>query len=654
MRSLPWARKCRWPPRLRGQRAGALSLLLCVVLTESGESQTFVQLSDMGQNVGPRLTRTIARARIGRALFGRIGSKVSFINNGVVYQFASDPDWGRITIGNWNQWIHEFNNGSGLGGRLTDVQGIDISARRNVYAADRSRSRLVVATFDPSVGNLISPRNMWGVTRPGDVAWDGRTSPLTQDFVYVVDDSLNTVSYWDFNAGTPTTPVWSYGTRGSGTGQFLGPSSVCVGKTPSSNGGTQFTSYFYVVDRGNKRVVWLDRQAGGPSLAGMVALSGWDPTDCAVDHFGHLYVVDQKNHRIHKFNYVLWLIDSYGTPGRGPNNLNTLWYPRSISVPCGLKVVNSITVWYCEGRVLTAEQWGDSTGAVEHYLGINAAYTSAPNAIPNTGWASITYKATDVAYTWADVHQVNVGTINTLATNQLRSAGQHTIYWDGTKADGTRAPSAYYRFRVWMLSAYGCPGNAPWCYPILYSSDFYFDNCTPSSGGGDDGGIPLRREPTSAALAQVPAPDPCTSGASVAGPTGADAEPTTLYLQQRVVLAAQPLTRVTGPQTAVVPPMERIETQSGGLTELVRQHGVRGLRFSVTREAATAPAMVRVHALSGRLVRVLVSEQLQPGVYEVGWDGLDDRGRRAAPGVYIAVMTAGSFRATQRLILRQP
>ncbi len=88
------------------------------------------------------------------------------------------------------------------------------------------------------------------------------------------------------------------------------------------------------------------------------------------------------------------------------------------------------------------------------------------------------------------------------------------------------------------------------------------------------------------------------------------------------------------------------------LSALVRVHGVRGLAFSVTRAAAQAPVTIRVYSLAGRLIRVLVNEHLAPGVYEIGWDGLDESGRRAAPGVYLAVMSAGSFRATQRLILK--
>lgn len=639
----------------RFRLAWAATVSALVAVPPSAGAQTFVQLTDLGSGIGPRLTSSVTRSKINRAVFGSTSGKVTFIDLSTVYQFTADPSWRRVIIWKKDTWSHEFTNTSGPGGRIRSPAGMDISARKRWYLADRGNSRVLAATFDPASGNFVSAATWSNAPFPGpsDVAWDGRTSPLTQDYLYVVDDSSGLISYWDVNSGVPGTPFWWYGTRGSGTGQFSRPTAVCVGKTPASNGGTQFTTSFYVVDRGNKRLVWLSRTATGPMWNGTASLGNWDPIDCAVDHFGHVYVADRANHRIHKFNSVLWFLDSYGVYGKGANNLNTFAWPHAISVPCGLKVVNSLTVWYCEGRVLTTEQWSDSSGAVEHYLGISAAYTSAPNAAPNTGWASINYKATDVAYASIDVHQVNVGTIKTLTTNQLRSAGQWTVYWDGTKNDGTRALNAYYRFRVYLLSAYGCPGSALWCYPFLYSSDFYFDNCTPSGGGGGDPApiaTPPAREESAPAL--VPVPDPCSGGA--AGPVTLETEPTTLYLLQRVLESARPLARLTGVQTGLVAATEPTEVTTGSLTAQVRQFGVRGLRFGVTRQASGAPIAVRVYALSGRLVRVLVNEPLDPGIYEVGWDGLDDRGRHAGPGVYIAVMTAGSFRATQRLILRQP
>ncbi len=86
----------------------------------------------------------------------------------------------------------------------------------------------------------------------------------------------------------------------------------------------------------------------------------------------------------------------------------------------------------------------------------------------------------------------------------------------------------------------------------------------------------------------------------------------------------------------------------------VRRSGIRSLRVEVPAlEGAETPKVeIRLYSLSGRLVRVLFREQLDPGYYVVGWDAQDDAGRAVAPGVYIAIMTAGSFRGVQRLIIK--
>ena len=620
------ATPARRPSRApRPWQAVTLFLVAGALSAPPTNAQTFVQLTDLGQNVGPRLTRTITKSRVNRILFGRIGTKVSFINNGVVYQFATDPDWGRVLIGNWDQWVHGYDNSSGPGGQFGQVEGIDVSARRNVYIADRDHARVVVAAFDLNVGNLVSPRQLTSsvLPRPVDIAWDGGATPLSTDYLYVVDDSSSAVTYWDFNGATPSTALWSYGTKGEVVGQFWYPSGICAGKTVGLNAGTQFTTYFYVVDRGNKRIVWLNRGASGPSWLGTTSVSGWDPIDCAVDHFGNVYVVDWGAHRIHKFTYSLALLASYGTYGKGPTNYNTFAWPHAISVPCGLKVVNSQTVWYCEGRVVTAEQWSDSSGAMEHYLGLDVAITQQPSgSSPSFG-----YLTTDHARHVVKVYDMSSSEISSLDPGYLSPSGTLTYFWQGYKNDGTPAPSGTYYFASYITSAYGCSGQS-WCFKGLGSQTFYYTQtdtagcdprgrCAPPVGGGSDG-----------------------------------AEPTTLFLHQRILTNARPLAKIGGaaPSSAA----EAASTPAPTLTELVRRFGLRGLAFSVTRAASTAPVTVRVYSLSGRLIRILVNEQLAPGVYEIGWDGADDHGRPAAPGVYVAIMSAGSFRATQRLILRQP
>ena len=58
-----------------------------------------------------------------------------------------------------------------------------------------------------------------------------------------------------------------------------------------------------------------------------------------------------------------------------------------------------------------------------------------------------------------------------------------------------------------------------------------------------------------------------------------------------------------------------------------------------------------VYDVSGRRVRVLESAEREGGVYEVTWDGRDDRGVRVSSGVYFVRLAAGSFRAVRKMVL---
>jgi len=552
---------------------------------------------------------------------------VSFIENSTVYQLATDPDWRRVLVGQKDEWVHAFDNANGPGGRLGQALGIDISARKYVYIADRSNGRVFLAELSPTSQNLINA-SVWSALqfpRPVDVAWDGGTTPLSQDNLYVLDDSLNSVSYW-----SRPTLLWTYGTTGSGAGQFSRPSGICVGKNAATNGGTQFNAYVYVVDRGNRRLVWLSRGPSGPTWVNTVALSGWDPADCTVDHFGNVYIVDQANNHIHKFTYALGLIETYGAFGKGETNYNTFAWPHAISVPCGLKVVNGQTVWYCEGRVITAEQWSDSSGAVEHYLNFEFALTAGPDT--STKVASIAYRTTDHTRQWVRVLDWNNAFVRTLANGTFMPPGTIGWLWDGLRDDGTWTSPGNYRFRIDVESAYGC--GYSWCQTTTFTNTFWSNgnpNCGPPPAPPIGQVIPIARQ-------QCLAPD-------------VESEPQTLFLRQQVLLSAHPLARISG--LGVSAPAEATTTPSGSLTDLVRQYGVRGLSFSVTPAAATSAMSIRVYSLAGRAIRTLVNEQLSAGFYEVGWDGLDDRGQPAAPGVYVAVLISGGQRIVQRLILRQ-
>jgi calcineurin-like phosphoesterase family protein/flagellar hook capping protein FlgD len=69
----------------------------------------------------------------------------------------------------------------------------------------------------------------------------------------------------------------------------------------------------------------------------------------------------------------------------------------------------------------------------------------------------------------------------------------------------------------------------------------------------------------------------------------------------------------------------------------------------------TLPRAARVHLtindVRGRRVRELLSQNLPAGEHGARWDGRDDRGRRAASGIYFATLDAGGIVIKSRLAL---
>jgi len=105
-----------------------------------------------------------------------------------------------------------------------------------------------------------------------------------------------------------------------------------------------------------------------------------------VDHFGIVYVADKQNHQLVSYDRFLNEITRYGSYGTGATNYNTFAYPHDVHIPFGKKVVGGQTIWYGDGRILTAEQWGPGSGGLEHWLGVEipagwAMGTSAPSGL---------------------------------------------------------------------------------------------------------------------------------------------------------------------------------------------------------------------------------------------------------------------------------
>ena len=73
---------------------------------------------------------------------------------------------------------------------------------------------------------------------------------------------------------------------------------------------------------------------------------------------------------------------------------------------------------------------------------------------------------------------------------------------------------------------------------------------------------------------------------------------------------------------------------------------------SALTEEAAGSSSVRIYDVRGRLVRTVLEQgPLHPGDYQRTWDGLDEHGNEAVPGVYYVKLQIGERSATKRVIL---
>src|SRR6266550_7686216 len=446
-------------------------------------AQTYVQVAELDPStpIGSRITSTVTQNKLsGRKLFAAIGDKVTFISavdnpsSPPVYQFASDMGWNRLLFGQKDVYIYgvsQTSQGAFLGPAGIDY-GVQLIQGLPVFIADRANERVVIATFDRNAKTLTAAyythpdADMSGVN---DVAFDGTQRTVGLWYFYVLSVT-GRISYWTIQEQYPTgIKLWSYGSTGTGTGQFRVPKGICVGHTAGQTGGSLYTTDFYVADGGNGRLVWLRNGQSGPTWMGAVTVpNGGKPLSCAVDHFGNVTVADSLNSKLVKYTWNLTFLDSYGTYGTGGTNDNTFAHPHAVDVPFGPKADATFGwVWVGDGRVITAEDWGTQSGAREHYLGMNGSITTQPNTN-----AQFSYFVTDHGSQVVTVVNSNGTAIRTLANDALYSPGSRTLSWDGNSSFGVLAPTGNYTFKVVATSAYSCSGQA-WCAKTLVTNAFF-------------------------------------------------------------------------------------------------------------------------------------------------------------------------------------
>ncbi len=166
-------------------------------------------------------------------------------------------------------------------------------------------------------------------------------------FVYVRNDVLNDV--WDYQSGpvqlaaagaipssnpyadkrTETEALSTWGSNGSGDGQFVAPRNMAVGPDGS----------IYVADSGNHRIQVLDQNGNfltkwGSEGSDLGQFS--EPWGIAVGPDGTVYVADTWNHRVQSFTPTGEFKNSFGAFANVQHDAQdqpgTFWGPRDIAI----------------------------------------------------------------------------------------------------------------------------------------------------------------------------------------------------------------------------------------------------------------------------------------------------------------------------------
>ncbi|MDH4222306.1 MAG: hypothetical protein OEV55_02075 [candidate division Zixibacteria bacterium] len=216
--------------------------------------------------------------------------------------FELDHGWNRIIFSEClDDWIAGYGTlGSGTTQfrwpRRLDCEGLcnatyGITPYYYIFVADASNNRIVKLRYRYDTQVL---ENL------GVITGDGLTLPLDLDlnngfeFYWTYNDYL-----WILNGNSQIkrydlfedTFKCTYGSYGSGEGQFRHPTAIVSGRNPFIVNGDKYANndHFYVADRGNNRLVWLIKTYGGESIYWYKEIYlDLDIVDLEVDNFGQV------------------------------------------------------------------------------------------------------------------------------------------------------------------------------------------------------------------------------------------------------------------------------------------------------------------------------------------------------------------------------
>lgn len=200
--------------------------------------------------------------------------------------------------------------GTGVG-QFTGPSGLTIDSAGDVYVVDgkyigpdtynRVQKFTSAGAFITSFGNKGSePDGFYGAG----------VAAATPSNVYVVDGNDRIQQYTSTVPPTTYAHKATFGEIGAGDGQFIGPMGAAV--DPLGN--------IYVADNGNERIQKFDKDGNFITKWGVDGSGPGEmewPSDVSVAPDGSVYVTDTTNHRVQRWTSDGKFISQWGSPGSG-------------------------------------------------------------------------------------------------------------------------------------------------------------------------------------------------------------------------------------------------------------------------------------------------------------------------------------------------
>jgi DNA-binding beta-propeller fold protein YncE len=166
-----------------------------------------------------------------------------------------------------------------------------------------------IDVYDPNTGEFIRSYGSFGGQIPGRPFFGPGGMSFSPDgsTIYVTDFSQDVIKVYDSQTGDLVNTI---GSSGTGSGEFQGPAGISV----SSN-----TGRIYVGDQFNNRIKVLDLEGNSLFSFGTPG-SGTgqfgEPIGVEIDEFDNIYVADSRNSRVQVFDRDGNFLSSFGEPAR--------------------------------------------------------------------------------------------------------------------------------------------------------------------------------------------------------------------------------------------------------------------------------------------------------------------------------------------------